>query len=818
MDKKNLTVTGKTGGIGTAEQASCRSKDKDSRRRLNVKTAQNVLLIWLDNKIDHNNDGCRNIMSKLKRVVNTINTFTDGDQCIEFINSIDNQKACMIISDILGQHILSRIHNMSQVDSIFIFCSNKNHYELWNKGWSKIKGIFTEIGPICDALKQAAQKCEQNSIAISFLATSDDMSHKNLNQLDCSFMYTQIMKEILLSIIFEQVHMQEFIDYCGDVFAKNRQELVNVKEFQQIYRQKTPIWWYTSQSFLYPMLNRALRVMDADIIIKMGFFIGDLHRHIEQLHSVQFNGISTIFTVYRGQGMSKVDFEQMTKMKGGLMSFNNFLSTSKDRDVSLAFAESNQSNPDLVGVLFIMLVDPTISTTPFACVIDVSCFETEDEILFSMHTVFRIDNIKPLDENDRLFQVELTLTSDNDPDLRILTNRIREETEESTGWHQLGVLLLKIGQLEKAQQVYEVMLQQSIYDDSEKADLFHQFGWVKYAQGEYGEAIIFYEKSLGIKHRTLPPNNPSVAKSYNAIGLVYDNMGNYSKALSYYKKSLTIREQSLPPNRSDLAKSYNNMGNAYEHMGDYSEALLYYRKTLEIRKYLLPSNHPDLASSYNNIGIVYYNIGESSKALSCYEKSLAIKQQSLPPNHPCLAEACSNIGIVYMVMDDYSKALSYFEKALVIFQQTRPPNHPGWTKFYNNISTVYCNMGDSSKALYYYKKAVAICQQSLPPNHPDLAESHKNIGNMYYNMREYLKALSYYEKSLAIKQQSLSPNHPSLAESCNNIGNVYYNMDNYLKAQSFYERAVDIGQHSLSPNHPNLERWRNNLEDLKKKL
>ena len=105
---------------------------------------------------------------------------------------------------------------------------------------------------------------------------------------------------------------------------------------------KHPSGGTPANAFLYPMLNRALRTMEVDIIIKMGFFIGDLHRQIEQLHSEQFNGhhSKTTFTVYRGQGLPKAAFEQMTKTKGGLMAFNCFLSTSKKRDVSLGFRSS----------------------------------------------------------------------------------------------------------------------------------------------------------------------------------------------------------------------------------------------------------------------------------------------------------------------------------------------------------------------------------------------------------------------------------------------------------------------------------------------
>jgi hypothetical protein len=265
-------------------------------------------------------------------------------------------------------------------------------------------------------------------------------------------MCTQILKEILLTIQFDEGHIKEFIDHCRAVFDENERELENVDKLQQNYRDKTPIWWYTYEYFLYPMLNRALRLMDVDIIIKIGFFISDLHRHIGRLHSEQFDS----FTVYRGQGILKTNFDSMTKINGGLMSFNNLLSTSKDRDVSLNFARCALRNPDMVGILFVMIIDPGKSTTPFASIADVSFYaDAESEVLFSMNTVFRIDEIKPMAENHRLFQVDLTLTSDNDKDLRLLTDRTREETfPHERGWQRLGQLLNKMGQFAKSQQIH----------------------------------------------------------------------------------------------------------------------------------------------------------------------------------------------------------------------------------------------------------------------------------------------------------------------------------------------------------------------------
>ncbi|CAF1030128.1 unnamed protein product [Adineta steineri] len=109
--------------------ATNKSDDAESRRRINIQQMQNVLLIWLDSNIDETNDDCQNTITKLRRAVNDVNTYTNGDQCLEFVQTIVDKKVCMIISGSLGQHFVPRVHSMSQIDSIFIFCNNRKHHE-----------------------------------------------------------------------------------------------------------------------------------------------------------------------------------------------------------------------------------------------------------------------------------------------------------------------------------------------------------------------------------------------------------------------------------------------------------------------------------------------------------------------------------------------------------------------------------------------------------------------------------------------------------------------------------------------------------------
>ncbi|CAF0957788.1 unnamed protein product [Adineta steineri] len=513
-------------------------------------------------------------------------------------------------------------------------------------------------------------------------------STENLNQLEPTFMYTQLFKEILLDIKYDADAIKDLATCCREPFADNPIELHVISEFEHNYDPQNAIWWYSRECFTYKMLNQALRIMNADVIINMGFFLRDVHQQIEQLHEQQ---VSTYgrkpLIVYRGQGLMKSDFEKLQKAKDGLMSFNNFLSTSTDEEVSLGFARGASTESDKVGILFKMIINPCLKSTPFASIKKVSYFKEEDEILFSMHTVFRVNVIKQIDNKNELYQVELQLTSDDDQQLRVLTDRIREEASGATGWQRLGILLLKIGQFNKAEELYNVLLEQTS-DESEKQHYYNQLGFVHSNQGDYEKSIWYYEKALEICQKNLPSNHPDLATSYNNIGSVYEKMGEYSKALSSHEKALAIRQKTLPSNHPSLACSYNNISTVYVKMEEYSKALPYYEKALEIEQKALPSNHPSLATSYSNIGRVYNNMREYSKALSYYEKAFEIDQKSLPSHHPDLASSYNNIASVYDKMGDYSKALSYYERALDIFQRALPPTHPHVKSAKENIEDV----------------------------------------------------------------------------------------------------------------------------------
>ena len=202
-----------------------------SSRSRQTRIVQNFLLIWLDPNIDESNKDFSHSLKKLRQIVNTIDTFTDPEKCINSLAEVEDEKVFMIMSGSLGQQIISKIHNMLQIDSIYIFCGNKARHEYWAKEWSKVKGVYTDIRPICEALKKHTRQCDRDSTSIRITNAKDP------NQLEPTFMYTTLFKEIILEIKYDQQAIKTLVNECRQNYANNEKELKIIQEFEQDYYQ-----------------------------------------------------------------------------------------------------------------------------------------------------------------------------------------------------------------------------------------------------------------------------------------------------------------------------------------------------------------------------------------------------------------------------------------------------------------------------------------------------------------------------------------------------------------------------------------------------
>ncbi|CAM2726247.1 unnamed protein product, partial [Rotaria socialis] len=295
------------------------------------------------------------------------------------------------------------------------------------------------------------------------------------------------------------------------------------------------------------------------------------------------------------------EFQKLSNSKGDLLSFNSFMSSNVDPEVANVFCSNLE--PNTTGILFKIEIDPSFSSNPFALLTNVSyLFDQEQEILLSTHAIFRIGEM--IEIENRLWHVQLILTTDNDKQLEVITEWIRSIAVS-----------------------YEAM-------------------------GNYLNALSFYKSILELKQTVSAPDTPELISIYVGIGTLYNKMEEYSNALSFYHKALEIKAKYPNYDELDVPFISNIIGSTYCKMNDYQNALLFYQKTVEIEQNCLHPSHIDLATAYNNIGTMHSFIGNYSSAIQFYQKVLEVQQNSLPPDHPDLTNTRNKIIAVREQMEN----------------------------------------------------------------------------------------------------------------------------------------------------------------------
>ena len=510
-------------------------------RPRHTKLLQGFFLIWLDPKIDENKKDFQDSITEFRNIVLTVELFTDVDECVAYTRSMKKDTIILIISGTLGENIIPDIHDMTQIHTILVFCRNIVRHKEWITKWPKVQYVSASIKDVCESLKEVVRQRDHDAVSMSFVPkqttrTMTALECKNLDQLDSSHMYSILFKDIVLQINEDDTkQIEKFMDYCRDKAVTDTQ----LSKFYNDYQNHTAVWLYTKGSFLYSTLNNALRTFDTETMLRMGFFIRKLHQQLERLYREQSHIFEDEFTVYRGQRLSQEGFQHLCDTKNGLLSFNSFLSTSTNKDVALMFASNEyNSRNNNIYVLFIITIDPVKASSsgiPFAFIENYSAFQQEEEVLFSMHAVFRIQNIYEPTENNGICEVKLTLTDDNDPQLADLIPHMRFDFPNLSGWFRMSYLMIRIGHFDQAEMLFQELLKDASSDD-ERTELNQGMGTTNFFQGQYKEAVKYCEEGLKLKLKTVTESDPSMAPSYSNIGGVYRKLGDHSKALEFYKK------------------------------------------------------------------------------------------------------------------------------------------------------------------------------------------------------------------------------------------------------------------------------------------
>ncbi|MBN1186061.1 MAG: tetratricopeptide repeat protein [Bacteroidales bacterium] len=229
---------------------------------------------------------------------------------------------------------------------------------------------------------------------------------------------------------------------------------------------------------------------------------------------------------------------------------------------------------------------------------------------------------------------------------------------------KISQLAFKIGNEYHRERIYHVAL--TYYDrgikycddDGLKADLLRKTGQVYVDSTNYGQALIYLDRSLILYEKL--DKKEELSNVLNLKGMCYGLTNDLDKSLSMFKRSLNFKKQLN--DSVGIGTGYFNIGLVHYFKGEYKLAMDNYIRSLRIREKL--GDTTEIVNSLTTVGEVCRIRKEYDKAMDYYQQAIGLRNGIT--SDQILAYIYSEIALIYKLNKEYPKSLAYIDTAMMI--------------------------------------------------------------------------------------------------------------------------------------------------------
>ncbi|CAF0880812.1 unnamed protein product [Adineta ricciae] len=577
-------------------------------------------ILWLDPTIAYAPEFPQ-IQRQLREVINYLRIFKHTNECLEYLPSVPKQdQIILIVSGRLGQEIVPQVHNMQQISSIYVYCMDKKKNESWASKYPKIRRIVVNLVELGNIIREEQLTWQQNrlieSLKIITIPTLVFDREQPLTDFYSSFIYSHLLIDCLRQTNSAATDKSDLLSLCQRYYAGNEEELKILEEFNENYIPSRALWWYTRQSFLYRLLNKALRDQNLELLLLFRFYFHDIERQLKKTKC------SAAIRVFFGQLISIKKLGSLKRTIGGFISTSSFLWASSKQQIQ-SYLSQLDCPDEFQRVLFEIEADPHLENIkPFSNLATQSYLPHEERTLFMPGTIFRYISMQ-IDEEQN-WNIRLTLCSENNQQLRRM-------------FHQ--------------------------GDNPHPLTSFGHFCW---QSRRFADAERYYLHML----KALPDDHQDTVLFYNALGALCKDKGDYDSSLQWFNRALAIQVEFLGTDDPNIADGYLSLAENYREKNDPQQAFDLINKAMDIFQKKFGDEHPKIAACFNQIGHVHRSREKFLEALNAYETAHAIYQKHVPPMDLQLAESYKNLATVHKSLKNIDQALDYYHLSLEIYTKT----------------------------------------------------------------------------------------------------------------------------------------------------
>jgi len=367
--------------------------------------------------------------------------------------------------------------------------------------------------------------------------------------------------------------------------------------------------------------------------------------------------------------------------------------------------------------------------------------------------------------------------TDPEAGVRLVERAILANPRVSAYHNNLGNLLLRTGNLERAEQSYR----QALRVDARNADAYLNLGNLLAAAGRDAEARECLQKALKLA--------PGLLEAHMSMGRLEERAGNWAAAEDSFRRVTQAAPRYAP--------AYLMLGGVSKARGQWAAAEEHLRRALAV--------DPGYADAYCNLGNLLRERDRLTEAAECYRQAIQLCPLQA-------ADACNNLGVTLSTLGqheeavaallraveirpDYAEAYFNLAKEAILLDSNLDSNHVGFGLLARVLALdpdhagAYLELGNLQQACYLLPEAVESYRCALARNVPNAADAWSNLGAVLADLARFDEAEAAFAESFALK--------PDSSSAWCNRGVLEEKRGLFEQAAAAYRRAAELDPSSF---------------------
>lgn len=621
-----------------------------------------VILLWYNPNMDSSLE-CEDTKLMLSNITENVRIYRLEAEFLNYLNIAKKEESStdtsahlhrrifiLVLAGHVAEQLLIHTEDFHSVQAVYILSEDRSSYEPLKNRFRKLKGIYTKRA----YLKRPLSRDLQHYAVYNFYHdNTTQTSTWDLTTRKTDFLWFQQVQKLLLNEVSSgsPEAKRDFISICHDYCDKHyKNDRHYLRYLEHDYKAKDAIKEYTKANFLHELVNRALRTEDIEEVYRFRWYLAQLCSNLEQETECyrsrqQQIGVSVI-KLYRGQLCSPDELKRICD-GSGFIATNGFLSTTYDRSVAIAFAESAKGAPGGDTALLLLEITVNLNQTSSTILAETSHFgnfKQEEEVLFGLGAHFEKEGKCVQDEEGRwILKMQATYLGQEIAShyvscrLTEMANFSSPSSLHSTFLKMiLSQMLIEMGQYKKAIKFLDLILPTT---DEERAIRYFGLADAKLSCIDDQERVTIVDEAVALLTEAVDlfVSLKNLLRTANTLRRLADALvlkEEYTLAKNHYQQAHRIY-RGIDRQEANIASCINGLADVYLAEKSYDQAEILYKDALNKRRLCLSDEDPAIARSYYSLGRYYYfKRNNEENARMMIKESLWRKMRIYPLNHP----------------------------------------------------------------------------------------------------------------------------------------------------------------------------------------